>query len=332
MYLAEINRDTGEIRFHLKRLSEIDLKKTEEAPKRICQLFEALGSVHAANILHRDIKIDNLMIDTENDTLKIIDFGLAFLDPPKVMRYEEDAYTVGYRAPELLLNAKTYDTEKAEVWAAGACAANLMLGNKYLFTGTTLFSSLARILGALPIAPQLADITPGWHYFYEQWVGGKWSFPPLLQIIDERFGPVACDFMSKALDTNPETRATFAQLLAHPFICNEARISTLAPTEVVSSTVHIRSDILTMCKYRTQASATVRAELLCQNYADSMNETVSISTTVGACAVSGIMCDDFLPLGRMVIPNKFLTVPACNEILKMLSKDGAVDILTYKIV
>ena len=39
-------------------------------------LFSAINHCHALNVVHRDIKPDNIMI-TENDSVRLIDFGLA---------------------------------------------------------------------------------------------------------------------------------------------------------------------------------------------------------------------------------------------------------------
>ena len=40
------------------------------------QLFQAINHCHAQNVVHRDIKPDNIMI-TENDSVRLIDFGLS---------------------------------------------------------------------------------------------------------------------------------------------------------------------------------------------------------------------------------------------------------------
>ena len=42
------------------------------------QLLEALQEVHAHDIVHMDIKPENIIYDANNGILKVIDFGLAY--------------------------------------------------------------------------------------------------------------------------------------------------------------------------------------------------------------------------------------------------------------
>lgn len=46
------------------------------------QLFQAINHCHAMNIVHRDIKPDNIMI-TDQDTVRLIDFGLSKMSKKK---------------------------------------------------------------------------------------------------------------------------------------------------------------------------------------------------------------------------------------------------------
>ena len=63
-------------------------------------LFQAINHCHAQNIVHRDIKPDNIMITTD-DTVRLIDFGLS-----KASKSNKDltqvAGTPFYMAPEVI--------------------------------------------------------------------------------------------------------------------------------------------------------------------------------------------------------------------------------------
>lgn len=63
-------------------------------------MIEALGYCHSKNILHRDIKLDNILLDASG-TVKICDFGVSKI----VKRGEimtEQCGTPAYIAPEIL--------------------------------------------------------------------------------------------------------------------------------------------------------------------------------------------------------------------------------------
>lgn len=86
------------------------------------QLLQGLAYLHQQNIFHRDIKPENLLV--KGDNIKIADFGLARETnsrPP----YTEYISTRWYRAPEILLRSKRYNSA-VDLWACGCIMAELM--------------------------------------------------------------------------------------------------------------------------------------------------------------------------------------------------------------
>lgn len=98
------------------------------------QLFEALRWCHSKNVLHRDVKPDNILIQHDN-VLKLADFGLAREQMPDYARYTYEVQTLWYRAPELLLGATDYGGEP-DLWAAG-CVMGYCLFLFAVFPGKT---------------------------------------------------------------------------------------------------------------------------------------------------------------------------------------------------
>jgi mitogen-activated protein kinase 7 len=83
----------------------------------IYQILCGLKYIHSANVLHRDLKPGNLLVNADCE-LKICDFGLArgfSVDPEENAGYmTEYVATRWYRAPEIMLSFQSYT--KASKW------------------------------------------------------------------------------------------------------------------------------------------------------------------------------------------------------------------------
>ncbi|CAL4956660.1 unnamed protein product [Urochloa decumbens] len=107
------------------------------------QLLSGLEHCHDNNVLHRDIKGSNLLLDN-NGILKIADFGLAtFFDPRHKRPMTSRVVTLWYRPPELLLGATDYGVG-IDLWSAGCILAELLYG-KPIMPGRTEVEQLHKI-------------------------------------------------------------------------------------------------------------------------------------------------------------------------------------------
>ncbi|XP_022948704.1 mitogen-activated protein kinase homolog NTF6-like [Cucurbita moschata] len=95
------------------------------------QLLRGLKYLHSANVLHRDLKPGNLLLNANCD-LKICDFGLA-RTTSETDFMTEYVVTRWYRAPELLLNTYEY-TAAIDIWSVG-CILMEILRREPLFPG-----------------------------------------------------------------------------------------------------------------------------------------------------------------------------------------------------
>ena len=97
---------------------------------------EALKHAHAQNMVHRDIKPDNILL-TSKGTVKVADFGLAKVidDDVSMTQSGTGLGTPLYMAPEQARSAKTVD-QRSDIYALGATLYHMLTG-KLPFTGGT---------------------------------------------------------------------------------------------------------------------------------------------------------------------------------------------------
>lgn len=114
----------------------------------IYQICRGLKYIHSANVLHRDLKPGNLLVNADCE-LKICDFGLArgLSDSQDTGFMTEYVATRWYRAPEIMLAHRNY-TKAIDMWSVGCILAEL-LGGKPLFKGRDYVDQLNQILGVL---------------------------------------------------------------------------------------------------------------------------------------------------------------------------------------
>jgi len=158
------------------------------------QIINGLEACHNANVVHRDLKPQNLLLDSKFN-LKITDFGLS-----KIIQSDADAVmkttyvgTRGYQAPELLLNQK-YDL-KCDIFSVGVILFILMAG---------------------------------YPPFEQASKNDKW-FKPLMQGKIDKFWkahqkspiakiPEAKDMLTKMLAFNPKDRIDIEGIKKHPWM------------------------------------------------------------------------------------------------------------------
>jgi len=96
-------------------------------------LFRGLADLHSIGITHRDIKLSNILIDNNKfpvQQIKICDLGSSkkLKSDPADESTQSISYigTRSFRAPELLVGNKYYDT-KIDIWSAGIVFLKLVL-------------------------------------------------------------------------------------------------------------------------------------------------------------------------------------------------------------
>lgn len=141
--------------------------------------------------MHRDIKSDNILVNSKGD-IKLADFGYsAQLTKEKAGR-KTRVGTIYWMAPELIKGKKQYDS-KVDIWSFGIFALELADGEPP-YLGKSQAKILLKIVQKEP--PQLK--------------GEHWS-------------PIFRDFVGKCLNKDPELRYSAEDCLKHEFLRDAER-------------------------------------------------------------------------------------------------------------
>jgi len=187
------------------------------------QLFKATQFLHSGNVIHRDQKPSNILLDSQCNC-KLADFGLArSLSVKEIEQATEGdgcltdyVATRWYRAPEILLASKRY-TMGVDMWSLGCILAEMLLG-KPLFPGTSTINQIEKIVTtiALPDRSEVEELSSD----YAQSIldkAGSMARRPLKDFLQSAT-PEAAHMVETLLKFNPNKRLTAHAALRHPYV------------------------------------------------------------------------------------------------------------------
>ena len=181
------------------------------------QMLRALYFLHSANIIHRDFKPSNVLIN-EDCTVKLCDFGMSRGIKEENALLTEYVVTRYYRAPEVMLSSHHY-TKKIDVWSIG-CAFAELLSKKFMFPGENYIAQIKLIIDVLG-TQDVKDLdfisNSSAKNFVMQFQNiPKKNFSDILKCEN----PLAVDLVEKMLVFNPDKRYSIEDCLNHPYLKN----------------------------------------------------------------------------------------------------------------
>jgi len=173
----------------------------------VYQLLSALAHMHANHLMHRDIKFENIMLDSPNSqVIKLVDFGASafFKEGKHVCHHIGTVYTM---APEVLRGKYT---EKADIWGVGViCYMMLSLTKPF-------YGSSRNVITQKILKGETKFYSPNW----------------------DSVSDSAKSFIRSLLTMDPDKRLSAVQAMKHPWIDEQYPTSEREASDEVVKGVH----------------------------------------------------------------------------------------------
>eukprot|EP01135_Chromosphaera_perkinsii_P003620 Nk52_evm29s249 gene=Nk52_evmTU29s249 len=170
----------GELLDYILKKGKLDENETRRFMR---QLVDAVSYIHSLGIVHRDLKVENFILDRKHANLKIIDFGLGNAYNPDEFS-KTPCGSPQYSAPELI-SGKHYFAPGIDVWSLGI--------NLY-----------AMLTGKLPFKSDRVS------HLHKLMVDKKYVMPPL--------SDPCKDLLQAFLEPEPTLRITLEDVTRHPWM------------------------------------------------------------------------------------------------------------------
>ena len=163
------------------------------------QIILGIKHIHEHKIVHRDIKLENILIDLNNN-IKICDFGIGRILTSNKQLLHDKCGTPMYMAPEILLSSKSqgYEGFPVDIWSSG-------ISLYIMLSGTLPFNLKNNDSSSI-------DEESDNNYELQYSIINK--EPKHIEKISDE----ARDLLKGLLNKNPNKRLTIEQILNHPWL------------------------------------------------------------------------------------------------------------------
>ncbi|KAK4522105.1 DNA-directed DNA polymerase [Mucor velutinosus] len=169
--------------------------KEQEACRLFSQLISSVHYMHQKNIVHRDLKLENILLDRHGNLI-VTDFGFANQFTPKTGDLMSTSCgSPVYAAPELVMTGRLYAGTGVDIWSCGIILYAMLCG--YLPFDDDAKNPNGENIGRL----------------YRYIMAHRPKYPPYLS-------DHAKDIIGKMLIPDPSERCKIQDIMAHPWLEN----------------------------------------------------------------------------------------------------------------
>jgi [calcium/calmodulin-dependent protein kinase] kinase len=206
----------------------------EKVRRYFCMLIDAIYYLHFNDIVHRDIKPGNILLDNDTDVIKLSDFGVSQVTQAGDS-FRNTAGTAAFLAPEML-TGDFFSAKKQDIWACGITLFMMVYG-KTPFAAESVPDTYANIKLGTIVFPKHTTSN--------------------VQIDPESVDEVN-DLITHLLDPNPETRFSLEETRAHPFLQAVEPLFNLLPSKrIIVTEEEVSAAVTTVHHIRSVVTAAI---------------------------------------------------------------------------